>query len=139
MEILVKLKKLLPVFEDERGAIYNILELPVNHVGLITSTKGAVRGNHYHGKQTQYTYFVSGKGRYTEKDVKRPRSTRRTVILGAGDLVETSPGVAHVIEFLQDSIILDITTKSRKGKEYEEDTTRLRSLGSTSVERLADS
>ena len=43
-------KKILPVnFQDDRGAIRDIfVDEPKQHTTIITTTKGGVRGNHYH-------------------------------------------------------------------------------------------
>jgi hypothetical protein len=46
-----------PAVADRRGTITDVLDgIPVECVTLVTSNKGAVRGNHYHKKTTQYTY-----------------------------------------------------------------------------------
>ena len=53
------------VFVDDRGEITDIAEnVPFNSLTLITSSKGAVRGNHYHKRTTQYTYIIEGTCRY---------------------------------------------------------------------------
>lgn len=121
---MVKVVRTTPAFEDNRGAIYDILEVPVGHVGMITSKKGAVRGNHYHKKSTQYTYLVSGSAEYLQRDT-RGDSKLESVVLLPGDLVETPPLVIHAMRFLEDSTILDITTSSRESGGYENDTVRV--------------
>jgi dTDP-4-dehydrorhamnose 3,5-epimerase-like enzyme len=119
-------RRVSPVFEDERGSVYDVVEKNVGHVGMITSKKGTVRGNHYHKESTQYTFVISGKVRYTEKDLRQSSSKRRTFLLSPNDLIETPPHVAHVFRFLEDSVIIDLTTKSRNDDGYEDDTVRLK-------------
>ena len=54
--------KLNPSFKDDRGEIIDIfVKSPKDHCSIITSKKGAVRGNHFHKKSIQYTFIVSGK------------------------------------------------------------------------------
>lgn len=54
--------KKIPNFVDERGEITDIIDGDnVNSITLITSKKGAVRGNHYHKQTIQYLYLIEGK------------------------------------------------------------------------------
>jgi quercetin dioxygenase-like cupin family protein len=121
---MIRLRRIKPVFKDRRGSVYDIVEKKVGHVGVITSKRGAVRGNHYHKRSVQYTYVLSGTVRYTQKDTRGKTAKRESIILRPGDLVETPPLVAHSLKFLQDATILDITTKSRHSGGYEKDTIR---------------
>ena len=44
---------------DDRGEILNYyLDNKINHVGLIDSVKGSVRGNHYHPEQIQSCILI---------------------------------------------------------------------------------
>ena len=114
------------IAKDERGHIIE-LALINKHITtflLITSKKGAVRANHYHRKDTHYTYLTSGLMKYTEQKLGSKKKTSK--LLKPGDLVVSEPGVIHAMEFLQDSEIIVITTESRKQKEYEQDTVRIK-------------
>ena len=52
-------KKLLPNFKDKRGEIIDIIENEkINSVTIITFSKGAIRGNHYHKKTIQWNYVL---------------------------------------------------------------------------------
>ena len=49
-------------FKDKRGMILDIfVNKPKDHCTLVTFNKGAIRGNHYHKKSTQYSFVLSGK------------------------------------------------------------------------------
>ena len=49
-------------FKDKRGEILDIFtKNPKDHCTLVTFNKGAIRGNHFHKKSTQYTYILNGK------------------------------------------------------------------------------
>ena len=48
--------------QDGRGTIADILEdEPIEHVTVIESKTGAVRGNHVHRETHQWVYVVTGK------------------------------------------------------------------------------
>ena len=115
-----------PAFTDERGVITDILEgINVNAVTILTFRKGAVRGNHYHKKTTQYAYIIDGKLRlYTQVDGEKVR----TKMIKKGDLVETPPNEKHAFVALEDSVMLACCYGLRAGKQYEEDTYRLKEL-----------
>ena len=123
----IKVTHIKPEFEDDRGFISRLVDDDNIHfraVLYITSRKGSIRGNHYHKKDAHYVYCLSGKFRYSEKDISKS-SKKESVILKPGDLVLSRPMVAHSMEFLEDTIFLAITTEPREHKKYEEDTVRL--------------
>jgi dTDP-4-dehydrorhamnose 3,5-epimerase-like enzyme len=116
------IKKIDPAFEDERGAISNILEEPISHVAIITSKKGSIRANHYHPGQIQYEYLVSGKYESHSKDLKKENAEVEVKIIEPGSLVITQPMIAHAMKFLEDSVMLNLTTGQRDSKNFSEHT-----------------
>ena len=123
---LVIVKKIKAGFVDERGEIYNILDAPIEHVALITSKAGSIRGNHYHPNQVQNDYLVKGKYEYITSDLKDNGGKKETIIVEPGDLVITQPMIAHAMKFLEDSIFLTFTTGSRNAASYEDHTKKLK-------------
>ncbi|KKT77456.1 MAG: Cupin 2 conserved barrel domain protein [Candidatus Giovannonibacteria bacterium GW2011_GWC2_44_8] len=123
MKIKFNNKKITPVFKDKRGSIFDILEVPVSHVGIVTFKKGAVRGNHYHKKSAQYSYILSGKIELTIKKINEKRARDR--ILKEGDLTTIPPNMIHTYRALENSSMLDLTTYARGIKGYETDTVRV--------------
>lgn len=121
----ITIKKIVPVFEDERGAIYDIIEEKVGHSGLITFTKGAKRGDHYHKKSVQYTYVIDGILEFSVKDAEDKNAGAETYILKRGDLAIIPPLMAHRYTAVEAATILDFTTLSRSDSGYEEDTVRI--------------
>lgn len=105
--------KLTPALTDHRGYITNLLEADIKHVSMIFSKKGSVRGNHYHKKDTQYIYLVSGMYESKSKDVQQSNSGVETIVVESGDLVITPPLVAHKMTFLEDSIQIALYTVPR--------------------------
>ncbi len=115
--------KITPDFEDERGAITDILrQESINYVTVITSKKGALRGNHVHKETVQYVYVMEGKLKALSQMSGEPVST---AVLGKGDLIVNVPLESHAFEALEDTTFLVFTRGPRGGENYEDDTFRL--------------
>ena len=121
----MKVEKLGPTFSDERGAITDILSGEMHNIGIITQKKGAIRGNHYHKDQAQYTYVLKGKIEMTTKDLREKDPKPVTTIITEGDLITHPAMVAHAYKALEDSVFLAITTRRRDMGGYEDDTFRI--------------
>ena len=111
------------VFEDERGKIIDIIEKEdIEYVTLISSKKGAIRGNHFHKKSVQYTYVLNGSFElYTKIGDEETKKT----IIKSGDLALTPAMEKHTLLALEDSEFLVFTRGPRGGEDYETDTYRL--------------
>ena len=119
----MKLRKIRAAYKDERGEIIDILErIETDCVSLITSKRGARRGDHYHEESVQYTFVLKGS---LELLTQMPEGEIEATIIKAGDLVFTPPMEKHALIALEDSEILVLTRGPRGGKNYEEDTYRL--------------
>jgi len=108
-------------FADDRGDIFNIVEGNVGHVALITSKKGSVRANHYHKKDFQWIYLVSGAYESHSCPIDKPEE-KQVLQVKAGDIVDTPPLIAHAQVFTEDSVFLALTTLQREEGKYENDT-----------------
>ena len=110
-------------FEDERGRILDILENGViDSVTIISSKKGAVRGNHYHKESVQYTFVLKGEMMLF---TQMPGEETEVTVLGPGDLAFTPPLERHALVARKDSEFLALTRGPRRGQNYEQDTYRL--------------
>lgn len=120
------LKKTRPrtLHRDKRGKIARLVEGTFVSALLITSKKGSVRANHYHKKDSHYTYLLKGRMRYTFFPIGSPKK-KRTMMVRGGDLLFTPAREAHAMEFLEDSVFVALTAKGRSRKAYEADTVRL--------------
>jgi dTDP-4-dehydrorhamnose 3,5-epimerase-like enzyme len=118
---LETIKHIKPAFTDARGEIINVFEGTTGHVAHITSRKGSVRANHYHKKDFQYMYLISGAYESHCCEVNNP-SNKQVLYAKAGDIVSTPPMVAHAQKFTEDSVFLSLTTREREEGKYEEDT-----------------
>ena len=115
------LKHIDPAVVDARGAITNLFEGRIEHIALITSKKGTVRANHYHKKDHQYIYLLTGAFESHCCDIRNPEK-KQILHLKPGDLVETPALIAHAQKFTDDSVFLALTTRQREEGKYEEDT-----------------
>jgi quercetin dioxygenase-like cupin family protein len=115
--------KITPDAEDERGTIADILRQEViDSVTLITSRKGALRGNHYHKETIQYVYVIKGRLKALSQ---MPGEPARSAVLETGDLIVNVRHESHAFLALEDSDFLVLTKGPRGGENYEEDTYRL--------------
>ena len=111
-------------FRDNRGFIVDLLEKKnINAITFITQKKGKIRGNHFHKKTIQWNYLIKGKLELLTR--KNKQKIIRT-LMKEGDLVETSKNESHAIKALKNSEFLVFTQGPRGGKEYENDTFRLK-------------
>jgi quercetin dioxygenase-like cupin family protein len=109
--------------EDHRGKIIDIVKkTDFEYATIITSTKGAVRANHYHKETIQYLYVLNGRLRSVVQMPGQPASEK---ILAQGDMVVNEPYEAHAFEALEDSSFIVLTRGPRGGEDYEKDTFRL--------------
>ncbi len=115
--------KLITSHKDNRGEIIDLLENEnINAVTLITFTKGAVRGNHYHKETTQWNYVISGKIKLVSQI---PGQDVVETLMLPGEFTVTGPNDRHALAAVEDSIVMVFTKGPRGGKEYESDTFRL--------------
>jgi quercetin dioxygenase-like cupin family protein len=110
-------------FEDGRGQIIDILKNEVvEYATIITSRKGAVRGNHFHKDTCQHLYVLDGKLRVV---VQMPGEQPEEAILERGDVIVNVPLERHAFQAMEDTTFLVLTRGPRGGENYETDTFRL--------------
>ncbi|MEK6942394.1 MAG: cupin domain-containing protein [archaeon] len=121
------IRQLKPDFSDSRGEIFKILDdgkTKIKSVLLITCKKGAIRANHFHKKDSHFTYMLSGSMEYFEEPLSGGK--KGSVIIKKGDLLYTPPKVKHAMHFLEESVFLALSPKSRNHEDYEKDTVRVK-------------
>lgn len=112
-------------FKDKRGSISDIFyKKNINHVAIIKSKKGVLRGDHYHKKTTQYMYITKGSLEYWYKKLNSKQKPKMK-LLKEGDLVETPPYEMHALKIGKNgNEFIVFTVGKRGGKDYENDTYR---------------
>ena len=102
-----------PVFRDKRGVITDILQrIDIDSITVITSKKGAVRGNHFHKKTTQYAYVLEGKFRMFTQEKNGEIAQN---VVKEGDFITTPPWEKHAFMALEDSVLLACFLGPRRG------------------------
>ena len=120
----MEVHKVKPAYKDGRGVITDIMmKEPIEYVTLISSKKGAIRGNHYHKDTFQWVYILSGQMKlFTQMPDEEVQST----ILDRGAIALTPPLERHAFIALRDTKFMVFTKGPRGGEDYEKDTFRLK-------------
>jgi len=111
-------------FVDERGAIQNLVEVPFGSALVITSVKGAVRGNHYHKTDYHYAWLQRGGLIYYHRPVGDTAPPKRWVIT-PGQIFYTPPMYEHAMHFTEDAVLIVFARNTRQMANYEEDVVRI--------------
>src|SRR3990167_2079109 len=115
--VIIPLRK--PVV-DARGAILNLLDAPFTSAAVITSVKGAVRGNHYHKTDYHYCWLQSGGMVYLHRKVGDRTPPQRWTIK-PDQMFYTPPGYEHAMQFTEDSVLFVLARNNREMANYEAD------------------
>ena len=111
-------------FIDGRGRIQNLLDAPFTSAAVVTSVKGAVRGNHYHKTDYHYCWLQSGGLIYLHRPAGAAAPPERWVIR-PGQLFYTPAGYEHAMRFTEDSVMVVLARNNREMANYEADTVRV--------------
>jgi len=131
-----------PGFSDDRGLIINLAEHTVGGVQAITSKAGSKRAKHIHRSDSHVCYVVSGRIEYLEAQAKMvprklndgrgpifappfyeldPSAPVSRRIYSPGDRFVTGPGIAHQMNFMEDTVMVVCSEHPRDPKSYDED------------------
>jgi dTDP-4-dehydrorhamnose 3,5-epimerase-like enzyme len=115
----------LEIHSDDRGTIVDIFyNQNINHVAVVKSKKGSIRGNHYHKETVQHMLITKGALEYWHKPLDSDEPAQ-CVLLCVGDFVSTPPNEIHALNIVEDNEFVVFTEGVRGGKDYEQDTFRL--------------
>lgn len=111
---------------DNRGTISDIFyKHPIDHVAIIRSKKGALRGDHYHKQTTQHILVTKGSLRYYWRMLDQEINQVQDVTVFEGEMVTTPPFEVHALEILEKNEFIAFSEGKRGGKQYESDTFRV--------------
>ncbi len=91
---------------------------------LISSTKGALRANHYHKTDWHYCYVVEGCIEYFHRPTGSSALPQR-LLVQRGEMVFTPPMVDHAMKFPEDTVFLTLSRNPRDHASYEADVVRI--------------
>jgi len=125
------IKKIKVFSSDDRGEIIDIFtHEPKDHCTIVTFTKDAIRGNHFHKESIQSAYVMEGNFQIynvmIDKDLKYDSKKVEIIETTKGDYITHEKFEAHSYKCTSDSGSLMVFTKGvRGGKFYEDDTYRI--------------
>lgn len=126
----------LEIHRDDRGVIADVFYgANLNHVAIIDSQPGAIRGNHYHAVSTQHMLITKGSLEYwyLDKDLSGIGSVHLAVV---GDLITSPPNEVHALRITSSGCeFLAFTSGPRGGSDYESDTFRVPSIMGTQISK----
>jgi quercetin dioxygenase-like cupin family protein len=110
-------------FIDERGEIRDLLrKAALDGVTFIRTSRGSIRGNHYHRETSQWTYVISGRLRWV---TQMPGEEPKEDVVGPGSFILSPPEERHAMIAEEDTTMIVFTRGPRSGEYYETDTIRL--------------
>ena len=115
---------LAPSFADDRGSIQMLVDFPIGSALVITSKKGAVRGNHFHKEDDHYSYLASGRMEYYHRPAGSSEPPE-VLIIEPGQMFYSPPMVEHTMRFLEDSVFYVFAKLNRDQESYEADVVRV--------------
>tara|TARA_B100000768_G_C11272833_1_gene374289 strand:+ start:2209 stop:2610 length:402 start_codon:yes stop_codon:yes gene_type:complete len=125
------IKKIKVFSSDDRGEIIDIFtHEPKDHCTIVTFTKDAIRGNHFHKESIQSAYVMEGNFQIynvmIDKDLKYDSKKIEIIETTKGDYITHEKFEAHSYKCTSDSGSLMVFTQGvRGGKFYEDDTYRI--------------
>ena len=125
-EVIIPIR---PPCVDERGEILNLIDHDFASAAVITSVKGAVRGNHYHKTDYHYCWLQSGSMVHLHRPVGEQGPPGRWTIK-PGQMFYSPPMYEHAMYFTEDSVLLVLARNNREMEHYEADTVRVPPIGS---------
>lgn len=116
----------LEIHLDARGKIADVFfDASINHVAIVESVKGAIRGNHYHKETVQSILIINGSMEYWYKNLD-DYSPPQFVIAVEGDVIISGKNEIHAMKMLEENTkFIAFTEGVRGGKNYELDTYRI--------------
>ena len=125
-----RIKLLKKSFEDKRGKILDVfVNSPKDHCLIVTFKKGAVRGNHYHKKSTQFSFLLDGELILYYAKINKKNGNFKKVskkIIKKNTYITHKPYEAHAFKSTKNSTLITFACGLRGGSNYEKDTYRLK-------------
>jgi len=127
--IWTKIEEPLELNSDERGSIVDIFyNSKIDHVAVIKSKPGIIRGNHYHKDTTQHILITHGSLEYWYKKLDSEDKSEK-ILMSKGDFISTPPYEIHALKIgLEGNEFIVFSEGKRGGKDYESDTFRVKNI-----------
>lgn len=96
-------------FSDERGCLKQLVHNGWNQVNFISTIAGSFRGNHYHKKNIEAFYVISGKFTLVAENLEG--SVREEYVITAGDFFKIKPLIIHSFDYLENTQLISFYDK----------------------------
>lgn len=93
-------------FSDTRGSIKQLVHDNWKQVNFITSKAGIIRGNHYHKKNIEAFYIISGEFELELKDLSS--GLYEKYLIKQGDFFQIDKGVIHSFKYIKDTSLISM-------------------------------
>ena len=102
--MLIEYPQLDYVHEDERGVLKQLVHTGFKQVNYVFSCKGSSRGGHYHIKNDELFFIISGKFnlRLEKGEIKEEYE------LGEGSFFLIPRGVTHSFDYTEDTMLISM-------------------------------
>lgn len=91
-------------FSDDRGSLYQLYSKGWNQVNVSYTKGGVIRGGHYHKKNKEVFFVVSGECKIELEDVNNGEKKDFTV--KDGDMFVLYPFAKHTFNYVKDTIMV---------------------------------
>lgn len=95
-------------FNDERGALVQLVHDGWKQINYISSKKNVVRGGHYHKNNKEAFYVISGSFKLIAEDVN---GVKEEYSIKTGDFFIVKPFIKHSFHFEEDTYIISFYDK----------------------------
>lgn len=89
-------------FSNEAGSLRQLIHEGWRQVNVVTSVAGAVRGGHFHVRNHEMFYVVSGRFKLHVS----LHDENETHVMTPGTLFVIPPFAAHTFEYLEDTVLV---------------------------------
>lgn len=91
-------------FADQRGSLTQLVREGYKQVNVVESKSGAFRGGHYHKKNNEVFFVVSGEFKFTAEN----DSAKEEYIFKTGDMFLVPPYVVHGFDYTSDTLLVSL-------------------------------
>ncbi|SEP97695.1 Cupin domain-containing protein [Lachnospiraceae bacterium RM5] len=99
--MLIEILKPDFMFSDERGSLFQLCHEGYKQFNIVFSKKGVIRGNHYHKKNKEVFFVVSG----SFELIVSKNDKEEKYIFKKGDMFLIPPKVLHSFFYYEDTYL----------------------------------
>lgn len=106
-------------FEDARGCLKQLVHDGWKQVNYISSVAGAFRGNHWHQRNKEAFFVISGRFDLALEHTRTHEE--ESYLMKAGDFFIIPPKVSHSFKFRSDTVLISFYDKGVENEDGSKD------------------